>query len=245
MLKSAQYTDVGLVRTVNEDRAVVCEVAGCTLAIVADGMGGHQAGDTASQMTVEMLRLSLQSLTPDMPEEERSAALEEAIRQANATVFEMASKKEHYHGMGTTVTAALANGKELMIGHIGDSRAYIINPTECRQLTEDHTLVNELVKTGQISLEEAATHPRRNVLTRALGTDEEVEVDLICCEWQEGDVLLLCSDGLSNHVTERVMQETLLSGMTLQEKAEFLVGSALEAGGDDNITVVLMANEQL
>lgn len=244
MLKSAQYTDVGLVRSVNEDRAVICEMAGCTLAIVADGMGGHQAGDTASQMTVEMLRLSLQSLTPDMPEEERSAALEEAIRQANATVFEMASKKEHYHGMGTTVTAALTDGKELMIGHIGDSRAYIINPAECRQLTEDHTLVNELVKTGQISLEEAATHPRRNVLTRALGTDEEVEVDLIRCEWQEGDVLLLCSDGLSNHVTERVMQETLLSGMTLQEKAEFLVERALEAGGDDNITVVLMANEQ-
>ncbi|WP_199617844.1 Stp1/IreP family PP2C-type Ser/Thr phosphatase [Paenibacillus alkalitolerans] len=244
MLKSAQKSDVGLGRSVNEDRAVVkADVGGWTLAIVADGMGGHQAGDTASQLTVELVQDELQRLDGGTAAGDWAECLKTAIRKANAKVYEIASKKEHYHGMGTTLTVALADSEQLLIGHIGDSRAYLINRVTVTQLTEDHTLVNELVKSGQITAEEALIHPRRNVVTRALGTDSDVEIDISKVSWTAGDTLLLCSDGLSNTVGYAEMLETLNSDAPLDEKAERLVARALDAGGDDNITVVLLSNE--
>jgi serine/threonine protein phosphatase PrpC len=244
MLKASFKTDIGRVRSVNEDRVAVADgVAGGMLAIVADGMGGHQAGDTASQITVELIRQALAQPPSEITDTERETRLKEAIRQANAKVFEIASVKEHYRGMGTTVTAAIVDKTRVVIGHIGDSRAYYINHNEFMQITEDHTLVNELVKTGQISQEEAAVHPRRNVITRALGTDAEVEIDVVRFPWKSGDVLLLCSDGLSNLVSEDVLMRTVRSESSLDEKAAHLVQYALDAGGDDNITVVLLSNE--
>lgn len=244
MLRTAYKSDVGRVRTVNEDRVVVKDgVAGGLLAIVADGMGGHQAGDTASQITIEMVEDSLRSAAGRLGEEEREALLVEAIRAANAKVFEIASGREHYRGMGTTVTVALADESSVLIGHIGDSRAYYINHEQFTQLTEDHTLVNELVKTGQLTPDEAAVHPRRNVVTRALGTEAEVDVDVTKRSWSPGDLLMLCSDGLTNKVPPEVLMRLLRSEDSLEEKSEKLVEYALEAGGDDNITVVLIANE--
>ncbi|WP_309121350.1 Stp1/IreP family PP2C-type Ser/Thr phosphatase [Paenibacillus sp.] len=243
MLKTAYKTDVGRVRSVNEDRIVVKDgVAGCTLAIVADGMGGHQAGDTASQITIELLVGALDRVSGDLDDDERKARLVGAIREANAKVFEVASGKEHYRGMGTTVTAALADASRVLIGHIGDSRAYYINHETISQITEDHTLVNELVKTGQLTPDEAAVHPRRNVITRALGTEADVDVDLVFLPWSAGDMLLLCSDGLSNMVPESEMTRTVRGEGTLSEKADRLVEYALNAGGDDNISVVLIEN---
>ncbi|MFC4100994.1 Stp1/IreP family PP2C-type Ser/Thr phosphatase [Paenibacillus xanthanilyticus] len=236
-------SDIGRIRLVNEDRAwAQQENNGCAVAIVADGMGGHLAGEVASQLAVDTFRESLDGIElPALSQEERRNLVRSAILQANEVVYDMASRNDQYHNMGTTVVAVLAGQEGGVIGHIGDSRVYIWNKGQLIQLTEDHTLVNELAKTGQISQEEAANHPRRNVLTRALGTDEQVEVDLIDFDWERGDLLLLCSDGLSTMVADDEMSTILDGGdHDLDAKAEQLVELALQAGGDDNITVVLL-----
>ncbi|XEC96980.1 Stp1/IreP family PP2C-type Ser/Thr phosphatase [Paenibacillus tarimensis] len=242
---TATRSDIGRIRSVNEDRSWVEQFDnGITAAIVADGMGGHQAGDVASQLAVEAYREALGELRPDITVDEAKMLLRQAILQANEVVFDMASQNEQYHNMGTTVVAAIVRGENAVIGHIGDSRAYKIRDGLITQLTDDHTLVNELAKNGQISPEEAATHPRRNVLTRALGTDPLVEVDIRVLPWTKGDILLLCSDGLSNMVTDEQMLETLQSGeLDIEAKADRLVELALQAGGDDNITVAILQRD--
>ncbi|WP_166238106.1 Stp1/IreP family PP2C-type Ser/Thr phosphatase [Paenibacillus turpanensis] len=243
---TALRTDIGKIRQVNEDRCVLIPgLNGYTLAVVADGMGGHQAGDTASQLTIETIQAELtETVHADMDEEELKEAIRSAILRANDAVFQAASEKEHYHGMGTTVVVALADEQRIFLGHIGDSRAYLIGDEGIKQLTEDHTLVNELLKNGQISKEEAHMHPRRNVLTRALGTEQHVDVDSTELPWKPQDQLLLCTDGLTNQVGEEQMLAILQSGSSAEEKVEQLVVHALEAGGDDNITVVLLQHSQ-
>lgn len=245
-MQTAHRTDAGLIRLINEDRAAVRnEWNGFTLAIVADGMGGHQAGEIASQMAIELVETEMKTVGTDMTVEERKDAVRSAIAKANDTVFEFASKQARYQGMGTTVVAALATSYDLVIGHIGDSRAYLVSGDSIRQLTEDHSLVNELIKSGQITPEEANVHPLRNVVTRALGTDKQVEVDVIHSAWRSGDVLLLCSDGLSGLVEERELHQIVADRHDLAWKVDKLVGRALEEGGGDNITVVLLANDEV
>jgi len=217
---------------------------GTTAAIVADGMGGHRAGDVASSLAVDSLVRSLQGWGSAASVADAGDDLKEMIRQANRAVFETASLNEQYHNMGTTVVVVLLDGSAGVIGHIGDSRAYRLRDGSFELLTEDHTLVNELTKSGQISPQEAAHHPRRNVLTRALGTDREVEADIRYIDWRRGDVLLLCSDGLSGLVEPEDVQAALEAPETeLEERAQRLVDLALGAGGDDNVTVVLIAEE--
>ncbi|RXZ77017.1 Stp1/IreP family PP2C-type Ser/Thr phosphatase [Paenibacillaceae bacterium] len=242
---TANRSDIGRIRLVNEDRASVELLdSGVTLAIVADGMGGHQAGDVASQLAVEAFREALCHTAAETDIDSAKQVMRQAILQANEVVYDMASQNEQYHNMGTTVVAAMLFAEQAIIGHIGDSRAYKMRDSALTRLTEDHTLVNELVKNGQISPEEAANHPRRNVLTRALGTDQQVEVDVRVVPWKAEDLLLLCSDGLSNMLTEEQMLETLqIEELNLDEKADRLVELALHAGGDDNITVVLLHND--
>ncbi|WP_281891067.1 Stp1/IreP family PP2C-type Ser/Thr phosphatase [Paenibacillus sp. YYML68] len=243
MLKAAFLSDIGLVRTVNEDSAFVQEqVHGWSLAIVADGMGGHQAGDVASKMAVEWIPQGLLPLDPAASEEELAERLKSAVELANAQIFEFASGRESYHGMGTTVVAVLANPSVAVIAHIGDSRAYRIREGRLEQLTQDHSLVNELLKSGQITREEADHHPRRNVLTRALGTEATIEVDVQSVYWRPGDLLLLCSDGLSGLVEQERILSTVLEESSLEHKVRRLVDEALAAGGDDNVTVVLLEN---
>lgn len=244
-MRTAQKTDIGRIRMVNEDRFVVQnDWRGFTLAIVADGMGGHQAGDIASQMAVDMIVEQLQAVHPGMSAEERKLAIRSAIETANERIFDFASRREKYRGMGTTVVVALASPETLVIGHIGDSRAYLVRQDSIVQLTQDHSLVNELVRTGQITAEEASTHPRRNVLTRALGTEPAITAELNEFSWQEGDTVLLCSDGLSGLVDASTLLHLIHTGNSLEEKVQLLVDEALAAGGDDNITVVLIANER-
>lgn len=243
---TANRSDIGRIRTVNEDRSwAVSGRPGHALAIVADGMGGHQAGDVASELAVEAFREAAEaSVTGVLSGAEAELLIRQAILQANEVVYGIASQNEQYHNMGTTVVAALIQDKLGVIGHIGDSRAYHIRGETMKQITEDHTLVNELAKSGQISSEEAANHPRRNVLTRALGTDSQVEVDLLTIDWQPGDILLLCSDGLSNMIDDSQMLETVRAPeLDLAAKADRLVELALQAGGDDNITVVLLQSK--
>ncbi|MDQ8733443.1 Stp1/IreP family PP2C-type Ser/Thr phosphatase [Paenibacillus sp. LHD-38] len=241
---TANRSDIGRVRHVNEDQSWVSQLNnGVTLAIVADGMGGHQAGDVASQKAVDAFRSMLEqsAAKADLSLQEGKMLIRQAISKANEAVFELASRNENYHNMGTTIVAALVKQDNAIIGHVGDSRAYKIKEGVITQITNDHTLVNELVKSGQLSPEEAAHHPRRNVLTRAVGTDSHVDIEVQSVEWSPHDVLLLCSDGLSNMVSEQQMLQTVSTEqLELEAKADHLIQLALHAGGDDNITVVLL-----
>lgn len=243
-MKMVSRTDIGKVRLVNEDRAAIQhELNGLSLAIVADGMGGHQAGDIASQMAIDMISNELQSIHWGMPVDACKQVLKEAIEKANEKIYEFASGQESYHGMGTTVVAVIASQELLIIGHIGDSRAYKIAGESITQLTEDHSLVYELVKNGQITLEEADHHPRRNWITRALGTEPGVEVDLYEYSWRPGDTILICSDGLSGLVDSGDILRIIRSHAELDAAAAQLIQSALDEGGDDNVTVVLLAHD--
>lgn len=243
-MRAVQRSDVGRVRAVNEDRVFVSELSnGYYTAIVADGMGGHQAGDIASRLAVETVISELSALPSDLENEMLGSVLEKAIIRANHTIFHIASREDKYHHMGTTIVAVLFDKSEWKgyIGHIGDSRAYMVNRNGIYQLTDDHTLVNELVKRGQIEPQDAERHPQRNVLIRALGTDEQVEVDLLPIEIKVGEALLLCSDGLTNMMSaEQIWGVVMEPSLSLQVKVDRLLGHALDAGGDDNITIVLL-----
>ncbi len=237
MIRTVHASDIGRVRSVNEDSVWIGATRhGYTLGIIADGMGGHQAGETASRLALETMRNNLDGLEPELQDEALRDALSAAILEANSTVFREASGDDKYHNMGTTVVAVLLNGSNGYIGHIGDSRAYLIKDSAVV-----HTLVNELFKNGQISVEELDNHPRRNVLTRALGTDAEVEVDMAPIALLPGEILLLCSDGLSNFVTnEHLGKVAGIHEISLEERADRLLQLALLAGGGDNISVALL-----
>jgi len=239
-------SDIGRIRQVNEDSVLSGQLnEQVSFAIVADGMGGHQAGDVASQMAIEAFQKVLEQhaeLT-NWKLEDGKRIMKIAIRQANDEIYELASQKEQYHNMGTTMVAALLWESTMIIGHVGDSRAYRINEEGIQQLTLDHSLVNALIQSGQLTAEEAEHHPRRNVLTRAIGTDSEVEIDVQALDWSTSDILLLCSDGLSNRVSDDVILNIVQHEDGLDQKANTLIELALDAGGDDNITVILCANE--
>lgn len=213
MIKTVHVSHIGRVRSVNEDSAWIRNLdTGYILGIVADGMGGHLAGDTASRLAVETLVQDLATLEPGLSHASLSAALSDAILHANEVIFRTASTDDKYHNMGTTVVAALLNDAEGVIGHIGDSRAYKIAGKEVFQLTEDHTLVNELYKNGQISKEDVSHHPRRNVLTRALGTDAEVKVDMDAVRLEEGKY---CFSAVTDSVTWSAMSRLFRLQATL------------------------------
>ncbi|MEX2460933.1 MAG: Stp1/IreP family PP2C-type Ser/Thr phosphatase [Paenibacillaceae bacterium] len=237
-------TDIGRVRLVNEDCSVVQhDLNGFVMAIVADGMGGHQAGEIASQMAIEIVQEHLQTIEVGMSIDNCKAALQAAIEKANQTIYEFAQAKAQYQGMGTTIVAILANKEFIAIGHIGDSRAYLVTEDRIEQLTEDHSLVTELLRSGQITAEEAFQHPRRNVLTRALGTDAQVVVEVAHYAWNPNHIVLMCSDGLSGQLDNNAILTILHKEQDLNWKADLLVAEALHAGGDDNISVILLANE--
>ncbi|SDY57408.1 Stp1/IreP family PP2C-type Ser/Thr phosphatase [Thermoactinomyces sp. DSM 45892] len=244
-MEIAHRTNVGLVRDLNEDSAaLVRREDGSVLAIVADGMGGHQAGEIASQTTVKVIESILQSKNFHSTEERTNSILS-AVGKANAEVFYLSQNNEQYQGMGTTVIAGIMDSCEVVLGHVGDSRAYMLHKGGLYQLTEDHTYVNLLQKYGQITTEEAKNHPQRNMVVRAIGTAEDVEVDLIHTPWNPDDMLLLCSDGLTDMVAEREIGLVLSSEITIEEKADELIQQAIQAGGKDNISVILLKNTEI
>jgi PPM family protein phosphatase len=221
-------TDIGRVRERNEDSILIAP----PLYVVADGMGGHRGGQVASRVALE----TLESLAS-----EGSGTLPENVRGANQAVWDRSLEDERLAGMGTTLTGAQIDGASVLIAHVGDSRAYLLRDGELRQLTADHTLVARMVKSGEITEAEAEVHPHKNVLTRALGTDEQVEVDEDTIALIDGDRLLLCSDGLTGMVTEDQIQAILENSEQPQQAADRLVKAANRAGGIDNISVVVLA----
>ncbi|MEA2335195.1 MAG: family protein phosphatase, partial [Solirubrobacteraceae bacterium] len=238
MLRVAeQYaaTDTGRQRRANEDSLL----ARAPLFVVADGMGGAQAGEVASRLAVE----SFQGGLGDAPEPE--AALAQLARGANSRIHELSHSHAEQAGMGTTLTAVYVGERDVSIAHVSDSRAYRLRDGELLRLTDDHSLVDELLRQGRLTPEEAVEHPQRSVITRALGPEGEVEVDTRSYTGRGGDVYLLCSDGLTTMVAEDRLAELLGAGETLRAKGEALIAAANEAGGRDNITVVLLRLEEL
>lgn len=240
-MKAVFMTDRGKVRLHNEDAGgVFVNLDGDRLAIVADGMGGHRAGDVASEMTITQLKIEWEASKGISTADEAEKWLKEQITKVNNLLFDHATNNPECDGMGTTIVATIATDRFATMAHIGDSRGYISNESGFKQITEDHSLVNELVRSGQISKEDAEHHPRKNVLLRALGTEKAVEMDIKTIMFEEGDMILLCSDGLSNKVNEKEMLDILLNEDHLEQKAESLISLANNYGGEDNITLVIV-----
>lgn len=233
-------TDVGKRRNTNQDYAsVFTNQKGFTLALLADGMGGHRAGDVASHDTVEELGSKWQA--SDIADSEKAAQwLIQHIQEQNTTIFERGQANPDLNGMGTTLEAVALFDDQFTLAHVGDSRTYLLRDKELIQLTEDHSLVNILVKTGEITKEMAANHPRRNVVTRSIGMPGAVEVDVVTHFSASQDRLILCSDGLTNMVDEQTIQTYIETSSSLEEAVQRLITAANENGGVDNITVLLI-----
>jgi protein phosphatase len=229
IVEQAGITDVGRQRNANEDALLLDS----PVFAVADGMGGAKAGEVASGIAVDAFKTALDE---DMAPERR---LEAVAREANRRIFEMAQADESRRGMGTTLTAALIDDRDLAIAHVGDSRAYLFRGDRLEQLTRDHSLVAELERTGQLTPEDAEHHPQKSIITRALGPEPDVDVDTHTHSARPGDVYLLCSDGLTSMLSQDELTAILHSAGSLQEAAEALVRAANQSGGRDNITVVL------
>ena len=236
-------TDVGQVRDHNEDALGYCQprerevlAERGRLYLVADGMGGHVAGEVASECVVRTVMASYyESQAPTVRQ-----GLSEAIQQANAALYEATSGEESRSKMATTLVGAVVRGRQLHVANIGDSRAYLLREDTIRQLTEDHSFVTELVKRGRISEEEAASHPQRNIVTRALGTQPTVEADFYEEGIQPGDTVLLCTDGLWGEVSEEEMVQMATRPLDPKGMASELVALANQRGGPDNITVIIL-----
>jgi len=240
-MKIAFRTDVGKIRPHNEDcGGIFANKDGDYLAVVADGMGGHRAGDVASEMTISYFKNVWEDTTGVSSPQIAEKWLYDHIAKINKSIYEHALQNNECHGMGTTFVGAICTKQFATIAHIGDSRCYLLNSHGFQQMTEDHSLVNELVRTGQISKEDAEHHPRKNVLLRALGTEKVAKLDVKTIALEEKDILLLCSDGLSNKVSEQAMVDILTQDETLEDKAKALVELANEHGGEDNITLAIV-----
>ena len=221
----------GLKRATNQDRVF----GEAPLFVVADGMGGHHGGEVAAGLAIETFRERAQLCS----ESEPGDALRTLVADANERIYTRARREAGLTGMGTTLTAALVHDDAVTIAQVGDSRAYRLRAGHLEQLTEDHSLVAELLKIGALTEEEAEHHPQRSLVTRAVGTKETVEADVTTHQAEDGDIYVLCSDGLSKMVPNSELREIVLLGKGLEETAEKLIESANARGGEDNITVCL------
>jgi protein phosphatase len=230
IVEEAALTDVGQQRHANEDAYYDSE----PFFAVADGMGGARAGEVAARIAVEAFEEGRdEEATPE-------AQLERIVHSANRRIYELAQRDESRSGMGTTLTAVRVGDRDVTVGHVGDSRVYVLRDDELERLTSDHSLVEQLVRQGELTPEEAEVHPQRSIITRALGPEPDVEVDTFTYPAREGDVYLLCSDGLTSMVPEEEVAAILRRRSSVEQAARELVDAANKAGGRDNITVVLL-----
>ncbi|MCL2625640.1 MAG: Stp1/IreP family PP2C-type Ser/Thr phosphatase [Cystobacterineae bacterium] len=247
-LMSVGLTDVGRKRNHNEDSFVLD--TDLQLFVVADGMGGHAGGARASDLAVKVIDKEMRNLwklsespfqcQATLQDSPFSQYLREAVEQACVAIFSDAQEDPQYAGMGTTVIALLLHQEYALFAHVGDSRAYLIRGNVIQQISEDHSLVNEQVKAGMITPEEAKRSNYRNIITRSVGFEEEVLVDILGLSTEPGDVFILCSDGLANAVEDEEMKKIALSTFPFEEVPKRLIALANERGGEDNITVVIV-----
>src|SRR5579859_4945237 len=232
MIRVAEHvarTDTGHQRATNEDS----HLERAPVFAVADGMGGAQAGEVASQLAIARFASEFEQ----QEGEDASERLVRAARRANAEIHELSEADARRAGMGTTLTAAFVGADEVLVAHVGDSRAYRLRDGELERITDDHSLVEELLRQGRLTAEEAEEHPQRSIITRALGPEPDVEVDTVAVDAQDADVYLLCSDGLSSMLSEQAIAEIMRANPELPTAADALVAAALAAGGRDNVTV--------
>lgn len=230
----AARTDVGLVRVNHEDSYLIDDSGGKKLFIVADGMGGHNAGEVASLEACRKIDAYIRS-----HEGSDDVLLEEAVKKANREIFNHASQNEAMRGMGTTVDACVLSGSEITVAHVGDSRVYIVSKGALRKITKDHSVVGMMLDAGSITEEEAKNHPQRHYITRAVGTSYGIDVDIIKETIAEDEFVLMCSDGLTDMVSEEDILSIVSDAPKLSEAADALVAKAKENGGVDNITLVI------
>ena len=240
MIRAFSITDIGRVRKLNQDYVFASEQALGNLPnlfIVADGMGGHNAGDYASKHSVEIMKAEIERSFEKSPVK----ILRKAIQAANDYIRQKAGEDESLRGMGTTVVAATCLGdRYLEVANVGDSRLYIVNNDKIEQITRDHSLVEEMVRMGGIDRESARIHPDKNIITRAVGVEAAVEADFYNVELERGDTVLLCSDGLTNMLEDEEIRMIMGSREGVEEKAEELVRAANDNGGRDNIAVIII-----
>ena len=237
-MKISSLTDIGVKREMNQDYFYSSEEPVGRLPnlfLVADGMGGHRAGEFASRFTVETIVETAQK----SKKEDAAAILTESILSANRQLYEYAREHSEMYGMGTTIVAAVIDGSHLLAANVGDSRLYLAG-AKMEQITKDHSLVQEMVRLGEMDAERAKTHPDKNIITRAVGVDQDVQIDFFEVDVQPGQRILLCSDGLTNMVDDSRILEVLNSFGELTEKTELLVELANQNGGRDNITVIII-----
>ena len=238
-MRSCCVTDVGQKRTMNQDFVFASETPVGNLPnlfVVADGMGGHRAGDTASRDTVGTLIESVRKSRETNP----IKIIRTAVEEANRRVYEKSREDENLAGMGTTVVVAVIEGRYLYVANVGDSRLYISGEQGLVQITRDHSWIAEMVMRGELSKEEARNHPDKNIITRALGASEEVDIDFFDVQLEEKNRILLCSDGLSNMVADEEIQKILGDSPDIEQSGRQLVATANTNGGRDNISVILI-----
>ena len=239
MLKTFSITDIGKRRKLNQDYVYTSEMPVGhlpNLFLVADGMGGHNAGDYASKYTIE----TIVDVVGQSKEGSPVSVFENAIKEANTQIRRKAQEEPELSGMGTTVVAATVSGNRLCVANVGDSRLYIINDREIKQITRDHSLVEEMVRMGGLKRELARTHPDKNIITRAIGALDDVDVDFFELNLNKDDVILMCSDGLSNMIEDEEIRMIMQGQRDIVEKAESLIKAANNNGGKDNIAVVIV-----
>lgn len=238
MLKTFSMTDIGRKRKLNQDFVYSCETPIGNLPnlfVVADGMGGHNAGDFASKHTVEVI---VQTIS-DAAEAEPVRVIKQAIQNANSSIRRKSEEEEALRGMGTTVVVATIIGECLYVANVGDSRLYIMDH-EIRQITRDHSLVEEMVRIGEIDRESARTHPDKNIITRAIGAAEEIEIDFFEIDLKKEDTILMCTDGLTNMLEDSDIRKIMKGQRDVAGKAEELIKGANNNGGKDNIGVIII-----
>ena len=237
-MKISSLTDIGNTREMNQDYLYSSEESVGKLPnlfLVADGMGGHKAGEFASRYVVEHIVRAIKG----SKEEEAVGILSESIETANRKLKEYADAHQQMRGMGTTIVAAVIQGRTLLVANVGDSRLYIVGD-EITQVTQDHSLVQEMVRLGQMDPQSAKNHPDKNIITRAVGVSEKVKIDIFERQLRAGDYIILCSDGLTNMVEDSVILQILHGAGSLSDKAERLIELANKNGGKDNITVIII-----
>ena len=237
-MKVYAITDIGRMRPINED-SYYAPQPGERFCAVADGMGGHNAGEVASALAVQVFSEHMRAVETISAE-----ALRDAVERANDAVYQAALENAGMNGMGTTFSALAQGGENVYLAHVGDSRIYLVRRGAILQVTTDHTLVEEMVQKGLITPREARIHPKRNIITRALGTEERVQIDIVQMIARPGDAFFLCSDGMTNYVDEREILRAALSDRDWQDKLQHLVSIALENGGADNITALFAVFEE-